>query len=84
MDTGLVDCPRCGRAQSAWEDRYCGRCEEKFQKEQAEYIEGLRHDLQSKADERNREYMAKTGDEFGPYYVTKDELGEPYLARGEI
>jgi hypothetical protein len=30
MPNDIVDCPRCGRRQSAWGDGFCGRCEELY------------------------------------------------------
>jgi hypothetical protein len=36
---GLVDCPCCGMPMSAWQDCFCGACEQSYQEEQRRMTE---------------------------------------------
>ena len=80
----LEDCPACGKENSAWPDRFCGSCEERYRREQEEWRKGEEARLKQEAAKKNGAFMKRTGESFGPYYVKRDELGEPYIARAEI
>lgn len=80
---GIMDCPSCGKPDSAYEYSFCGKCEERYQKEMAENRQRQKADAEERAAKRNAEMIA-AGAEFGICYAKQDELGNWYVARGEV
>lgn len=77
-------CPKCGKPESAWEESFCGSCEEAYRRAQQEWQESSKKTAEEDAAKKNADFMTKSGADYGPYYAKSDELGDWYVAWAEI